>query len=1298
MNKLIIRDGASQAMRALPALEENYFNLNEMSFPDLLAMVTEFAALVRFYNERNEPDGDWTPFFLADETVVMSRILAFDLAAATARFDDWWRGTPEQVGVGVDNRDQSAGWDLRDLPVAALALTIDKWYVALHNAHNENALSLRLLIENVIVQLRADKSGLLSLLHRQHIPLPLDPIWTAGDDADADADADAAKEFAAPVPSFNKATVRSDFHACIKAIEMIRKEALARLPASLHSQQHDPATAMLIAFVQQFQKLDGKLNRFTRNYLDFYYDKMLGSTLQPAVADHTWLVLRKNPAARDVLVPAQTEFLAGLDADSRDVIYVSGSELVVTDARVNALQTLYFDRNRYSAPENMLGADDSPAPPASSTPPTAQSGQTWPTGAWFNALPVDTESNTGNRAYPILGAPKNSRQTLTSTDGRIGFALASKVLLLKEGLRKISVTILFDDDLLARRLGQLAAAMRDGGEEDGDGEGEDNNDAIEAIRRQDIFLKVFRRIFLIGITSEFGWLAVPDYLPSYDGRALTLRFELPPEAPSIVAYNAALHHDQLGQFAVATPIIRFEINPGAYLYPYGLLRDLHFNGAQIDVDVSGCRNLVLHNNIGQLSATAPFAPFGPLPRLGSYLVVGSTEMAGKRISAFSVEVEWADLPKVNGGFATYYQGYGVDIANDDFLATASVLAKGAWMPAGEQASPIVPLFKTEVRPGRGERINSRIVWNCNRITHLFEPDDGVSVSKPLTYGPGAKNGFFKLTLAAPVFAFGHEQYPHVLSSTLVNNSRMKRLRRQQPMPNAPYTPQVNAISISYRAASTVHIDRTDGNVTEDADQFIHLYPSGWETLSVASYPAAALLPRFDFTGNLYIGIDAAALSSVLTLFFQLREDSLPLPATDPTARRPGLGGAGGDNSDNIDSAAGLHWFYLSGNEWKPLAKSRVISDGTQNFMVSGIVTLSLPSDISKSNTVMPGGSYWLRVSADCDLEKYCSLYGVYTHAVQVQRGADVSPQVPVVLPAASIARSKKPLPGITAIDQPLASAGGRAAETRSQLRIRVSERLRHKNRAISAADYEALILQYFPEVYKVKCFANLATDLGPDDCIRPGHVLVVPLPYWPAVKHADQMPMLNGNLMQEIRQFLQELASPWSHISVENPVYEQIQVRCTVRFAGGLGNGYYINVLNRAISDFLTPWQHERGYRTHFGWRIRQHDLEAFISELPYVQSVSGFSMLRIASPDALTYTLLDTAGQDLGRNQNQGGSDIVPLCPWSIAIPVSRHAIDAVEDMQPHNPVRTALSRLEIGSTFIIAEEKNDQQTNGAA
>jgi len=1304
MYNLIIRDGTSQAMRALPALQDGYFHLDELSFHELLAIVTEFASLVRFHNAENVPEGDWTPFFRADETVVMSRILAFDLARETARFAQWWRNTPEHVGVSANG--ESSGWTLQASPVTELVITLNDWYVALAQAQSDNGLGLRTVLRAVIVQLSVDRSGILGALRAVGGHVPLDPIWSAGlattgmlsASQPGDPDADGIARAGARL---TKADVRTDFHAYMKAIEMVRKEALARLPASLHNGIHDPAIGLLIAFVQQFQKLQGKLNGYTRRFIDFYYDRMLGSAPRATIPDHTWLVFKRTPDARDVVVPAGTEFPVGVDAQSRDILYVAENELRVSDAGVAQVQTLYLDHNGYSAPENLLADDDTVPRGAPVT------GRTWPTAAWFQSVPVAPPGADHTQAWPVLGAPKAGMGSGPHRDARIGFALSSKVLLLKEGDRRISVTITFADDTLMQRLDRVADAMLGTTAVSPAGQGPvdvDDSPAAVELRRNDIFLKIFRSIFVVGLTGEFGWIDIPGYVPFYDDGVLRLSFELPPESPSVVAYSPALHGEQ---FDVDTPLLRCVINPGAYLFPYGMLRDLAVTGARIDVEARGCRDLVLHNNIGQLSAATPFAPFGPLARLGSYLIVGSTEMASKRITDFRVEIEWADLPRVTGGFGAWYDGYDVRLANEDYLATVAVLAKGVWTPASELARPSVPMFRTRVQPGQGERIDTRIVWRAGQLAHLFEPDAGVSAAQPLTWGPGAKNGFFKFTFAAPAFAFGHERYAQALSTTMMANARRRRWRGQRAVPRAPYTPLVNAISVDYCATGTIRVDRLPKG--DDDGRFLHLYPSGWETLGLKSYPAPALLPRFEAAGNLYVGIAAGDLGKTLTLLFELREDSQPVPPTNE------------DTEDGPADNTGLRWSYLTNNVWKPLPRRDIVADGTHHFMTSGIVTLRVPGDIGCRNTVMPDGLYWLRVSADRDMEKYCSLYAIHAQAVQVHRGADVPPEVPMVLPAGSIARSRRPLPGITAIVQPLPSYGGRAAETREQMRTRISERLRHKQRAISPADYESLILEAFADVYKVKCFANLTTVNGPFDCVRPGHALIVPLPYWPALQADEQMPMLDGNLMQEIAAFVNTLSSPWAHVSVENPVYERIQVRCKVRFSDVSGNGRYIAMLNAAISHYLTPWQDGVGYRTHFGWRIRQHDLEAFIGSLPYVQNVSGFSMLRIAakppavspasatsaaapvvwsSADVQTYSLFDTAdpantgsmGGAGGMGGTKGQTDITPLYPWSIAIPVARHAIEAVDDGIDYPGVPTALSRLEIGATFIISDDPHDQ------
>lgn len=1234
-------------MRSLPGLQDGYFNLDERTFSDLLAMATEFARVVKFYDTDMRAKSDWTFYFSADETIVISRILSSNLHEAAEQFDAWWERTNDlTVSTGQKK------WKAQGFPVIQLIHMINTWLVALESASTESGQRLHMLITAVIGQLRVDSltARLTSAMSAGNAAgLRLHPLWAVEGDRHVEQKT-----------VITKALVRSNFYAFIKAIEMIKKEALLCLPESLKTQYHDPAIGLLIAFIQLYQRLQTKLNRYTQNYLDFYYDQILRIVPLAPVSDRSYLVFESNVPGHGLRIPAQTEFLAGLDAAKRDIIYVSDKDLIVNDAKVQALETVFLEHNCYSSPENLLTEDDVLL---NEQPPQKIKSRSWPSNAWLNSislLAIKEHENGGKmRAQPLFGAQKNATEGTLFADARIGFALSSQVLLLKEGWRNISVTLHFDNAVLQQRITQLAQVM-----------GQDTIYAsveLEDIHRQDVFLKVFRNMFRITLSSERGWLDVPHYIPSHevtgsDSYILKIEFELAPEAPPVVPYDAALHGEN---YATSAPVVRFIINSGAYLYPYGMLRELPLSGATIEVKVQGCRDLVLHNNIGQLSATAPFAPFGPLPKIGSYLIVGSTEMARKQLSSFAVDIEWADFPLVVGGFNSYYSGYDIDVNNADFLATASVLSNGTWVTVDAKTQPAMPLFATLLKSGMGGRIASHIRLLCNGIARQFHPDNGLPLNKALEYSSSAKNSFFKFTLAAPGFAFGHDIYPHILASRLIANARLKRVRRQRAIPNPPYTPLINAISIRYSASADIRFERKPAGASGAQDVFLHLYPSGWEILGPASYPAPALLPRYDYAGNLYIGLNAVDLKGVITLFFHLREDSWPLSVQGSTA---------------------IDWFYLSENTWKPIYKNNIVSDTTHSFMTSGIVTLHLPSDISDDNTVMPADLYWLRLSADSELEKYCSVYAVYAQAVQVSRQHHAQEDVPTILPAGTIKRSRKTIPGIVKITQVIDSFGGRGPETRAQLRMRVSERLRHKNRAISAVDYELLILQHFPAVYKVKCFANIATDRGPADCIRPGHVLVVPLPYWPSVGQHMQ-PVLSGDLVQEINGFLLQLASPWSAIAVENPVYEHIQVRCQVKLKDGLSGGDYINQLNQDISDFLTPWNDRCGYQTHFGWRIRQHDVEAYIVALDYIDSVSRFSMLRISSVDTHTFSLFDTAAGDAGNDH----ADISAQYPWSVAIPVARHVIEVVAYVDARAPLRTALGRLEIGSTFIVSEGGNN-------
>ena len=76
---LNITDGTDQAGRRLAALEPGYFNVDELSFEDLLAMGAEFAAVTKYYGLNNEVNGDWGELFHSDEAVIMAMILSVDI-------------------------------------------------------------------------------------------------------------------------------------------------------------------------------------------------------------------------------------------------------------------------------------------------------------------------------------------------------------------------------------------------------------------------------------------------------------------------------------------------------------------------------------------------------------------------------------------------------------------------------------------------------------------------------------------------------------------------------------------------------------------------------------------------------------------------------------------------------------------------------------------------------------------------------------------------------------------------------------------------------------------------------------------------------------------------------------------------------------------------------------------------------------------------------------------------------------------------------------------------------------------
>jgi hypothetical protein len=1236
-SRLIVTDGRDQNHRRPPALCGDYFQLNEMSFEQLLALAAEYARLMKFFQPSLRAEGNWHEYFSADETVLMAAILAVDSSTLLAQFESRLQQQPAYHAWFRPDILQPLKGGYRDRLNSPLLLArvLDLWLVAASQLQGHAGREVRVLLEEILRGVQREIGDL---------------VQTAPPSFARVAERVFSPEFVRqtaihPMPPEEPESVRirHNFHTLSQAVIVLQKGIRALLPASLLSGDHDPGISLLIGFIRMFQQVLQRLNRFGDQRIDFYYQRVLGMRPQPQKPDSAFLVIRPVANALHIHIPAGTEFIGGVDENQQDIIYAADSPTALNDAHVTQLHSLYFDRR---------GQDDA-------------------TACYhhrFQMLRLETDEHDHEKLppMPLMGAPKPGTAPISSDVAAFGFILSSKVLLLREGERAVRVQFKYYEpdvkgcrsleDSLKEVLGQIRKDPK-------------RKADSKSIRIIDVFVRLFRSMFNISLTTAEGWYRVAEYRPEYQelnpsmpDNCLAIEFVLPASAPAITPYDPAVHG---AAYDSKLPLLRFDMTQNEYRYPYDLLTSLMLHDIRIDVSVKGARQLLLHNQIGQLSALAPFMPFGPLPAVGAYMVVGYEEILYKQLRDLSINVEWTGMPIGLGGFPGYYQGYAEPLKSDAVEASVAVLNDGHWLQAGMP----VKLFRYQQRDDGSP---SNLTSNDNTISlrapvQFFKPLDTVPLADAagFQYTSASNNGLFKITLAGPNGALGHQEYPALLSRVLTFNAQQKKPLLMLAQPNPPYTPQISRISLNYSASATIAFERCRAGTSQaEADSFIHLHPLGWQSMFLGDTRLIWQIPRYDARGQLFIGIEGQHLRGTLSLYFYLREDSLPMT----------------DVSD-----VGLKWRYLCGNNWQDLKPDHILEDSTKGFMTSGIVLLRLPDDIDQDNTVMPAGQFWLCVSANDGVERFCSLYAVYAQALKVTWRAEGGAKPQAVMPAMRITRSREHIAGIDSIYQVRRSFDGKAAETPLQFRIRASERLRHKNRALTASDYEQLILERFPQVYKVKCFPNLRMVADETQRTAPGHVLIVAIPHMNRSGHINQRPTLSGYLVNEICEFVRQYASPDAQISVENPVYEEIQVRCTVALNSQLHTGRMIEKINRALCEYLSPWMGQ-GINHHFGWILRQHDVVSFLLDLGFVKEVSGVSLLRISPKGKMAdcrYELHDNASKDVLKKIIQ------PSYPWSIAVPMNQHAIEAPELYKAGPGLPVGIKDLRIGSTFIIQKGK---------
>ncbi|MCB0611999.1 MAG: hypothetical protein KDC75_01785, partial [Phaeodactylibacter sp.] len=367
-----------------------------------------------------------------------------------------------------------------------------------------------------------------------------------------------------------------------------------------------------------------------------------------------------------------------------------------------------------------------------------------------------------------------------------------------------------------------------------------------------------------------------------------------------------------------------------------------------------------------------------------------------------------------------------------------------------------------------------------------------------------------------------------------------------------------------------------------------------------THPPAVHYLLYPANGNLFIGLRGLTPGQIVSILFQVEEAS-----GDPDAEVPEV-----------------HWDYLADNEWKPFPVPFIVSDETLGLRRSGIIQFRTPLEMAAGNTILNPELYWIRASVtETEVAKIAALPNLIdvraqaVRAVFLNRGNSLE-HLQKGLPAATISQLVRRDVAVTAIEQPFASFDGIPPESGKSFYQRVSERLRHKDRAITVYDYERLVLQHFPDIYHAKCLNH--TDLPVN--LAPGYVTLAVIPNLKHKSGGDPyQPRVAVGARREIELFLNRHNTPMvaglteedDTLEVVNPVYEPIKVCCCVQFRPGYDPNLFKFRLNEELKQFLAPWAFDSSAEIAFGKEIFRFSVLNFIEERDYVDIVTDFELIH---------------------------------------------------------------------------------------
>ncbi len=934
-----------------------------------------------------------------------------------------------------------------------------------------------------------------------------------------------------------------------------------------------PHLALFVSFLKLLELTQERFNKLTKRHLDFYFKEILKIEKLPATPDKVHIIFELAKNCSTAKISENTLLDGGKDNNGEKLQYKTTEELIANKAKVTQLKNIYNSTSKQKikvAPVansyDGIGGDF----PENDI-------QWWPFGDFNDKFP----------------------------DAKTGFALASKIFELSEGERNVKITIDFKEKIDSVSDDDLAANI-------------------------DVYCSGEKEWLHIPVQSEIrkdGTVLFSSGL-SDSKKQLTLVFQIPKDEAAVVNYDQKV----LGEsFNTALPVCRILFNTddknGYNLYTS--LVEKEITNITVDVYVEGVKSVLLESDIGKLNAEKPFYPFGTQPVKKSNFYINYPELFKKEWTGFDVNIEWKNTPdNFKDLYYAYREKHRYKSSVDAFLAGQGKYELPDSVTTTELSQAAIKILE-EASGGKTVEIfqpneEDLIVKNDNYFTANIEiknKEEWERVEKNAilfsesgdvykmdfnvdnqNYETG-KNGPVRLSLNQ---SFLQELFSRVFTLAMSSNETSAII------PNEPYIPFVETITLNYSAETKINLDTEKEKYLANDVLLFHEHPFG----QAEEHPylksqfgfiddeekSTRLLPAYKKGGELYIGLEDVEPLQQVSLLVQVLEGS-----ENPEA-------------DSFKKEEKVEWAVLCDNYWKELDSDYMISNETDNFLKSGIVKFSVPAEATSTNSLLPEGLVWVRAKMDKNFDAVSKTIDIVAQAV-LSEFSDKNNELSHLengLEAKTISKLIQRVATVKSVTQPFSSFGGKPQESDSAYYRRISERLRHKNRAITLWDYEHLILQQFPEIFKVKCLNHSRAKSSDKELsfLSPGNVLIVVIPDIVNKNVFDiYQPRVSKATLNAIQKYVNELNTLHVNAEVVNPDYEEVSVDLKATFYKGYDENYYTKELKKDITKLLSPWAFGDSVSPEFGVTLHRSVVINYIEKLEYVDYVEDVKLLKNGTP-----------------------------------------------------------------------------------